>query len=92
LDPDTTVHVYETSFTIGDMYKWSAEDRLLEAFGVGTAVVISGVGVVGLDGYPDIEIPEYDGSLGAVGRVLYDRITDIQEGKIEFGDWSYVCA
>ncbi|KAF9780991.1 branched-chain amino acid aminotransferase II [Thelephora terrestris] len=92
LDPHTAIRVFETPFTLGDMYKWSSEDRLLEAFGAGTAAVISGVGVVGLDGHPDIEIPEYEGALGPVGKALYDRITDIQEGKVEFGDWSYPCA
>jgi branched-chain amino acid aminotransferase len=92
LDPHTAIRVFETPFTLGDMYKWSSENRLLEAFGAGTAAVISGVGVVGLDGHPDIEIPEYEGALGPVGKALYDRITDIQEGKVEFGDWSYPCA
>jgi branched-chain amino acid aminotransferase len=91
LNPDVAVHAHETPITIGDMYKWSSEDRLLEAFGVGTAAVVSGVGAIGLDGHPDIKIPEYDGGLGPVARALYNRITDIQVGKVEFGDWSYVC-
>ena len=92
LDSDTSVRVYEKPFTVGDMYRWSSEDRLLEAFGVGTAVVVSGVGAIGLEGHPDIDLPEYKGGLGPVGRALYNRVTDIQEGKIEFGDWSFVCA
>ena len=73
------------------MYKWSSENCLLEAFGVGTAVIVSGVGAVGLEGHPDINIPEYNGGLGPVGRALYGGITDIQGGRVEFGDWSYVC-
>ena len=92
LDSDIPILVYEIPFTVGDMYKWSSEDRLLEAFGVGTAAVISGVGAIGLEGHPDIDLPEYKGGLGPVGRALYSRMTDIQEGKIEFGDWSFVCA
>ena len=92
LNPDIVVHVHELSFTVGDMHKWSSEGRLLEAFGVGTAVVISGVGAIGLEGYPDIEMAEYHGGLGPVGRALYNRITDIQEGKVGYRDWSYVCA
>ena len=91
LDLDTAVRVHETPVTIRDMYEWSSEDRLLEAFGVGTAVVVSGVGAIGLDGQPDIKIPEHEGGLGPVARALYDRITDIQQGKVEFGDWSYLC-
>ena len=91
LNPDIVVYVHETSFTIRDIYKWSSEDCLLEAFGVGTAVVVSGVGVIGLDGHPDIKIPEHEGGLGPVGRALHNRITDIQEGRVEFGDWSCAC-
>ena len=92
LNPDIPLHIHETPFTVGDMYKWSSEDRLLEAFGVGTAVVVSGVGAIGLEGHPDIDIPEYGGGLGPVGKALYNRITDIQVGKVEFEDWSYACA
>ena len=92
LHPSIVVCIHEIPFTVGDMYKWSSENRLLEAFGVGTAAVVSGVGAVGLEGHPDINIPEYNGGLGPVGRALYNRITDIQEGRIEFGDWGYVCA
>ena len=92
LNPVITMYVHETSFTVGDMYKWSSESRLLEAFGVGTAVVVSGVGAIGLEGHPDIDIQEYDGGLGPVGRALYNRITDVQVGKVEFRDWGYACA
>ena len=51
-----------------DMYKWPSENRLLEAFGVGTSVVVLGVGADDLEGHPDIEIPEYDGGLGSIGE------------------------
>ena len=91
LNPDIALRIHETWFTVGDMYKWSSEDRLLEAFGVGTAVVVSGVGAIGLEGHPDIGIPEYDGGLGPVGKALYNGITDIQVGKVKFEDWSYAC-
>ena len=92
LNPNVSVRIHEASLTVGDMYKWSSEDRLLEAFGVGTAAVISGVGAIGLEGHPDINIPECDGGLGPVARALYDRLADIQKGKVEFEDWSYRCA
>jgi len=91
LNPGIVLHVKETPFTVGDMYKWSSEDRLLEAFGVGTAVVVSGVGAIGLEGHPDIDMPEYNGGLGPVGKALYNGITDIQVGNVEFEDWSYAC-
>ena len=68
---------HETPFTVGDMYKRSSENHLLEAFGVGTVVIVSGVGAVGFEGHPDIDVPEYNGGLGLVWRTLYNRITGI---------------
>ena len=91
LDPHTSINVCEETFTLGDMYKWAAEGRLVEAFGAGTAAVVSGVGVIGYEGHPDLEMTGYDGSLGPIGKALYNRITDIQQGKVKFGDWSYAC-
>lgn len=91
LDPHTSINVYEETFTLADMYKWAAEDRLVEAFGAGTAAVVSGVGVIGHEGHPDLEMTGYDGSLGPIGKALYNKITEIQGGRDTFGDWSYVC-
>ena len=86
------VYVHETPITMGDVCKLSSEDRPLEAFGVGTAGVVSGVAAIGLDGRPDIEIPEYEGGLGPVERALHNRThpNEIQQGKAESGDWSFV--
>jgi len=73
------------------MYRWSSENHLLEALGVGTAVVVAEVGAIGLERHPDIDIPEYDGGLGPIGKALYNRITDIQVGNVEFEDWGHAC-
>ncbi|KAI0696412.1 aminotransferase [Cerioporus squamosus] len=69
---------------------WADEGRLLEVFAVGTAVVVVAIGRIGYDG-KDITLPEYEGSLGPVGRGLYDRLTDIQEGRFEWENWSVPC-
>jgi len=41
-------------------YRWSSENRLLQPFGVGTAVIVTGVGVIGLEGHPGIDIQEFN--------------------------------
>ncbi|KAI0651334.1 branched-chain amino acid aminotransferase II [Trametes meyenii] len=89
--PTTRIHVVERELTISDLIQWSAEGRLLEAFAVGTAVVVVAVGRIGYEG-KDIVLPTHEGALGPVGRSLYERITEIQEGKFEWEDWSVVCA
>jgi branched-chain amino acid aminotransferase len=95
------IHVHERTFTLSELIKWAIEGRLLEAFGVGTAVVVCPVGRIG---YPtvdadgsektlleDILLPEYDNGLGPVGHAIWKQIVDIQEGRVEWGDWSVVC-
>lgn len=91
LPASTRLHVAEQTLTMSDLAKWAAESRLLEAFTVGTAVVVAAVGRIGFNG-TDIVLPEYEGVLGPVARGLYDRLTDIQEGKFEWEDWSVPCA
>ncbi|KAI0752151.1 branched-chain amino acid aminotransferase II [Fomes fomentarius] len=91
LPASTRLHVAEQTVTMSDLVKWVAEGRLLEAFTVGTAVVVAAVGRIGFNG-KDIVLPEYEGVLGPVARGLYDRLTDIQEGKFEWEDWSVPCA
>ncbi len=62
----------------------------LEAFTVGTAFVVAAVRRIGFNG-TDIVLPEYEGVLGPVARGLYDRLTEIQEGKFEWEDCSAPC-
>ena len=58
---------------------------------VGTAVVVAAVGRIGHDG-KDIVLPAHEGALGPVARGLYERITEIQEGRVEWEGWSVPCA
>ena len=91
LSPSIRLHPAERTLTMSDLSAWSAEGRLLEALTVGTAVVVAAVGRIGFDG-KDIVLPAHEGALGPVGRGLYDRLTDIQEGKFEWENWSVPCA
>ncbi|KAI0695286.1 branched-chain amino acid aminotransferase II [Cerioporus squamosus] len=90
LDPSIRLHTSERILTVPQLAAWADEGRLLEVFAVGTAVVVVAIGRIGYDG-KDITLPEYEGSLGPVGRGLYDRLTDIQEGRFEWENWSVPC-
>jgi branched-chain amino acid aminotransferase len=73
------------------LYTWSSQNRLLEAFGVGTAVILASVGIIGYEGKPEILLPEYLGKMGPVAKALYDRLTEIQGGRVPYKGWSVPC-
>lgn len=86
------LHTHERTITISDVSAWSAAGVLLEAFCVGTAVTVAPVERIGFeDGGKDLVLPAYERALGPVGRGLLDRLTDIQEGRIEWEGWSTPC-
>ncbi|PCH42999.1 branched-chain amino acid aminotransferase II [Wolfiporia cocos MD-104 SS10] len=90
--PETLrLHPQERPVTMSDLAQWHAEGRLLEAFTVGTAVVVTGVGRIGYQG-KNIELPIHEGGRGPLAQALYERIMDIQEGKVEWEGWSVPCA
>ena len=70
-----------------DLFTWSDEGKLLEAFGVGTAVVVAPVGRIGFEGN-DLVLPSIDSGLGPVGQALWERILDIQTGRVWWQNWS----
>lgn len=64
---------------------------LLEAFCVGTAVIVLPVGRIGYNG-EDVVLPKrIDGKAGSVTAALHDRLTAIQEGRFEWEGWSEKC-
>jgi branched-chain amino acid aminotransferase len=72
--------VSERDLSIDDVVEAHGSGKLQEAFGSGTAAVVSPVGELK---YGDTEITVGDGSVGPVSQKLYDAITDIQYGKAE---------
>lgn len=85
------VHVEERPVTISEVVQWSVDGRLLEAFTVGTAVIVASVGRIGVEGQDDIELPRHDGQMGPVARAVHKKVTSIQWGREEFEGWSVVC-
>jgi len=87
LPPTQTLHTQERLITMADLFEWYSSGRLAEIFLVGTAAVVAAVGRVGFEDR-ELEAPRCEGGMGPVARALYDRLTDIQEGKFEWQGWS----
>ena len=80
--------VSERTLTIADIAEAAESGRLLEAFGCGTAAVISPVKSVTFE---DVEYTCND-SPGPWAQALYKRLTDIQYGREEGPEgWSVRC-
>jgi branched-chain amino acid aminotransferase len=78
------VKVSERKLGIDELYSAAADGRLVEAFGTGTAAVISPIGELN---WNDRIITVNDGKIGELSMKLYETITGIQTGDIkdEFG-------
>lgn len=72
--------VQERTVTIDEVVKAAKKGKLTEAFGSGTAAVVSPVGVLSYKG-EDIVIN--DNIMGPITKYAYDKLTGIQNGKIK---------
>ncbi|KAI0055926.1 branched-chain amino acid aminotransferase II [Artomyces pyxidatus] len=85
------LHTHERAITMSELVGWHAGGRLLEVFCVGTAVVVTAVSRIGWE-EREIALPEYGGKgIGPVARALWERLVDIQEGRVEWQGWSVPC-
>ena len=81
------IPVEERRLSIDELYQANAQGKLEEAFGTGTAAVISPIGELNWEG----KIATISGGkTGELSQKLYDTITGIQKGELEdpFG-WVY---
>lgn len=74
------VNVSERRISIEEVYEAHANGTLEEAFGTGTAAVISPIGELNWDGN---KITVNGGKIGELSAKIYDAITGIQSGKLE---------
>ncbi|HHV28584.1 branched-chain amino acid aminotransferase [Acetivibrio mesophilus] len=74
------IKVTERRITIQEIYDAHAAGTLKEAFGTGTAAVISPIGELS---WNDNVIKINDGKIGETSMMVYDTITGIQSGKKE---------
>lgn len=80
--------VSERLLAIDEIVDAFKQGKLVEAFGTGTAAVISPIGELK---YGDLVMPINNGEIGEISQMLYDTLTGIQWGKIkdDFG-WTQV--
>lgn len=80
-------NVIERKISVDELFQAAKNGSLEEAFGTGTAAVISPIGLFSIHGE---NLPVGDGKIGPTAQRLYDTLTGIQWGKIEdpFG-WTY---
>lgn len=71
--------VEEKRIAIADVFADAKAGRLTEAFGTGTAAVISPVGELC---WKDEKLTIGDGNIGPVAQKLYDTLTGIQYGRL----------
>lgn len=78
--------VEERNLSIDELIEASKAHKLTEAFGTGTAAVISPIGTLA---YKD-EVFFHSDSIGNISQMLYDTLTQIQNGIIEDKfNWTY---
>ena len=71
--------VVEERLAIADIFADAKSGKLTEAFGTGTAAVISPVGTLA---WKDEILTVGDGNIGPVAQRLYDTLTGIQYGRV----------
>ena len=77
---DMGYEVEERKLPIAEITEAADKGIREEAFGTGTAAVISPIGELNYDGRV---MPINNGQIGPVAQKLYDELTGIQWGKIE---------
>ncbi len=77
---DMGMKTEERQISIQEVYDAAASGTLQEAFGTGTAAVVSPVGMLSWGGK---EITLSDGKIGPVAQKMYDTLLGIQYGRIE---------
>jgi branched-chain amino acid aminotransferase len=85
---DWNIKVLERRISIDEIFKTSKERKLKEAFGSGTAAVISPVGEIH---HNKKRVTINKGKIGPLSQRLYDEITGIQYGeKSDKYGWCYL--
>lgn len=81
--------ISERKFTIGEVQERAAKGELVEAFGAGTAAVVSPIMNIGWRG-DDIAVPLAAGNSGEFTKQIAEWIKKIQYGEELYKNWSRV--
>ncbi|CCE72655.1 Piso0_000245 [Millerozyma farinosa CBS 7064] len=79
--------ISERPFTIHEVQEKAEKGELIEAFGAGTAAVVSPIDRIGWRG-KDIAVPAGNGDAGELTKTLAEWIRQIQYGEKQFKNWS----
>lgn len=91
LDPNEW-DINERYYTITEVEERAKKGELLEAFGAGTAAVVSPIKEIGWKG-SDIQVPLIPGEQsGPLTKQVASWIADIQYGRTKHGNWSQIVA
>lgn len=88
------LRVYERPFTMTELFTWANEGRLIEVFGVGTAVSVAPIGKIGWasNGEKDGAVKVIEtGEPRNIGMALSDRLAEIRSGRGQWDGWSVGC-
>jgi branched-chain amino acid aminotransferase len=77
---DKGYNVEERRISVDELIESSKKGELKEAFGTGTAAVVSPIGELC---YNDVKYEISDGRIGKISQELYDELTGIQFGEIK---------
>ena len=72
------MEVEERPISVDELFEAHASGKLTEAFGTGTAAVISPVGLLE---YRGKEMVLSQGQIGPIAQDIYDTLTGIQRGE-----------
>ncbi|CUM66190.1 uncharacterized protein PRCAT00003848001 [Priceomyces carsonii] len=87
--PSNEWNVNERKFTIHEVQEKAANGQLVEAFGAGTAALVSPILNIGWRG-KEISVPVGSGDAGDLTKQIAEWIKNIQYGEDEFRGWSRV--
>jgi branched-chain amino acid aminotransferase len=102
LPADVRIHTAERALTMSELFAASAAGTLRELFCVGTAAAVIPTARIGWQRprpganagtgteVMDIVLPPEGGS-GSLAQALWQRLVDIQEGRVEWEGWSVPC-
>lgn len=106
LPTDTRLHTEERPLTMSELFAAAEAGTLREVFCVGTAAVVipaarigwqRRVGGDGADADTDAEMHIQDivlpvvGEEGSLAQALWERLVDIQEGRVDWEGWGIPC-
>ena len=99
LPADVSLHTTERPLTMSELFAAAGAGTLREVFCVGTAAVVIPAARIGWqrrgdDGaeaeVQDIVLPVV-GEEGSLAHALWERLVDIQEGRVEWEGWGVPC-